>query len=350
MRHRPRHAPHGIVPPHILSHLARHGSDEERALAVDTLMATQLLRGERHALGEARGEVPAGQKRRTVYDAQHTQRLPGALLRGENDPAVRDPAANEAYDGLGATYDFYFQVLKRRSIDDRGERLDASVHYGRRYDNAFWNGREMVFGDGDGKLFQGFTGCLEVIGHELTHGVIETEAALVYEGQPGALNESFADVLGVLVKQWKLGQTIKQASWLIGEGLLAPGVKGAALRSMKAPGTAYDDPRLGRDPQPATMQGYVETEEDNGGVHVNSGIPNHAFFLAARRFGGRAWEQAGEIWYHALCHSLSRRSDFAGAALATAQSARTLFGAAAERVVRDAWAEVGVAAAAERVA
>jgi Zn-dependent metalloprotease len=119
---------------------------------------------------------------------------------------------------------------------------------------------------------------------------------------------------------------------------------------MKAPGTAYDDPRLGRDPQPAHMRHYVETEEDNGGVHVNSGIPNHAFFLAAQRFGGHAWEQAGAIWYHALCHTLSRRSDFAGAALATALSARTLLGAAAEKVVRDSWAAVGVAAAGEGVA
>ena len=346
---RPRHTPHGIVPPHILRHLAHHGADEERALALDTLMATERLRGERQALGEDKGGVPAGQKRRTIYDGRHTQRLPGELARGEKDPAVQDAAVNEAFEGLGATYDFYFEVLKRRSIDDRGERLDATVHYGRRYDNAFWNGREMVFGDGDGKLFQHFTGCLEVIGHELTHGVVETEAALVYEGQPGALNESFADVLGVLVKQWKLGQTAEQASWLIGEGLFTSSVKGAALRSMKAPGTAYDDPRLGRDPQPAHMQRYVETEQDNGGVHVNSGIPNHAFYLAAQRLGGRAWERAGAIWYHALCNTLSRRSDFAGAALATALSARTLFGAAVEQVIRDAWAAVGVAAAGEDV-
>ena len=346
---RPRHAPHGIVPPHILRHLAHHGADEERALALDTLMATERLRGERQAAGEDRGGVPAGQKLRTIYDGRHTQRLPGELARSEKEPAAQDAAVNEAFEGLGATYDFYFEVLKRRSIDDRGERLDATVHYGRRYDNAFWNGREMVFGDGDGKLFQHFTACLEVIGHELTHGVVETEAALVYEGQPGALNESFADVLGVLVKQWKLGQTAEQASWLIGEGLFTPGVKGAALRSMKAPGTAYDDPRLGRDPQPAHMQRYVETEQDNGGVHVNSGIPNHAFYLAAQRLGGRAWERAGAIWYHALCNTLSRRSDFAGAALATALSARTLFGAAVEQVIREAWAAVGVAAAGEGV-
>ena len=331
-----------ILPPHILQHLARHGDDEARTVALETLVATERLRGERHAIADGLRDVPAGVKRRTLYDAGHTQRLPGKLVRGENDPATDDGAVNQAFDGLGATYDFLAEVMKRNSIDDRGQRLDASVHYGRRYDNSFWNGRQMVFGDGDGKLFQGFTSCLEVIGHELTHGVIDAEAALVYSGQSGALNESFADVLGILVKQWKLRQTSSEASWLIGEGLLAKGVKGVALRSMKAPGTAYDDARLGKDPQPATMKGYVQTEEDNGGVHINSGIPNHAFYLAAVKLGGYAWEKAGRIWYHALCNTLSRKSDFAGAAQATAMSAGVLFGASAESVVRSVWAEVGV--------
>ncbi len=340
---RPLHAPHGILPPHILHRLARHGDDDERVVAIETLVATERFRGERHTIADALREVPAGVKRRTLYDAGHVQRLPGKLVRGEGDPPARDGAVNEAFDGLGATYDFYAEVLKRNSIDDRGQRLDASVHYGRRYDNAFWNGRQMVFGDGDGKLFQGFTGCLEVIGHELTHGVIETEAALVYSDQPGALNESFADVLGILVKQWKLRQKASEASWLIGEGLLAQGVKGVALRSMKAPGTAYDDRRLGKDPQPAVMKDYVHTEDDNGGVHINSGIPNHAFYLAAVKLGGHAWEKAGPIWYHALCNTLSRKSDFAGAAQATAISASVLFGASAEAAVQAAWAEVGVA-------
>ena len=336
------HPPHGIVPPHILRHLARHGDDEQRALAFETLAATERLRGERLAIADALRAVPAGEEQRTVYDAHHTQRLPGQLVRAEGGPAAADAAVNEAYDGLGATYAFYAEVLGRSSIDDKGQRLDATVHFGRRYDNAFWNGREMVFGDGDGRLFRGFTGCLEVIGHELTHGVIETEAALAYQDQPGALNESFADVLGVLVKQWKLRQTVGDASWLVGEGLLAPPVRGVALRSLRAPGTAYDDPRLGKDPQPAHMRDYQRGEEDNGGVHVNSGIPNHAFYRAAMAFGGCAWERAGRIWYHALCHALSRKSDFAAAAQGTAVSARTLFGAAAEVVVRDAWKAVGV--------
>jgi Zn-dependent metalloprotease len=337
------HAPHGILPPHILRHLARHGDDDAQRLnAIDTLIATERFRGQRLALGDVPRGVPTGERRRTIYDAGHLKRLPGKLVRSEEAPPVADAAANEAFDGLGAVYDFYAQVRKRKSIDGLGERLDASVHYGRSYDNAFWNGKQMVFGDGDGKLFLGFTRCLEVIGHELTHGVVEHEAGLEYEGQPGALNESFADAMGVQVKQWKLGQTVKKATWLIGEGLLAPGVKGVAIRSMKAPGTAYDDPRLGKDPQPAHMRDYVDTPDDNGGVHINSGIPNHAFYLAAIALGGSSWVKAGAIWYHALCNTLSRTSDFAGAARATATSARILFDAATEKVVRAAWAQVGV--------
>jgi Zn-dependent metalloprotease len=330
------------MPPHILRRLSERGDEEQRRCALETLASTERFRGERLAIADALRSVPAGRKERTVYDAAHLQRLPGKLVRAETAPPVADAAANEAFDGLGATYDFYAEVLQRSSIDDHGQRLDATVHYGRKYDNAFWNGREMVFGDGDGRLFQGFTSCLEVIGHELTHGVIETEAALAYEDQPGALNESFADVLGVLVKQWRLRQTVADASWLVGEGLLSRHVHGVALRSLKAPGTAYDDPVLGRDPQPAHMDGYVHGEEDNGGVHVNSGIPNHAFYRLAMALGGCAWEKAGRIWYHALCHALSRRSDFPAAARGTTLSARTLFGVAEERAVVDAWRAVGV--------
>lgn len=144
----------------------------------------------------------------------------------------------------------------------------------------------MVFGDGDGEIFLDFTIPVDVIGHELTHGVTQYTANLTYFGQPGALNESMSDVFGSLIKQYTLGQTAADADWLIGAGLLAPRVTGKALRSMKEPGTAYDDDVLGKDPQPATMDGYVKTGRDNGGVHINSGIPNHAFYLVAQSSAG----------------------------------------------------------------
>ena len=169
------------------------------------------------------------------------------------------------------------------------------MHYGDHYDNAFWNGARMVFGDGDGYTLLQTTAAIDVIGHELTHGVTEHTANLTYLGQSGALNESVSDVFGSMVKQFALGQTSEQADWLIGEGIVGPALHGKALRSMAAPGTAFEG-----DPQPAEMRHYVHTVSDNGGVHINSGIPNHAFYLVARELGGRSWDHAGPVWYDTL--------------------------------------------------
>lgn len=185
----------------------------------------------------------------------------------------------------------------------------------------------MVFGDGDGIIFTGFTGATDVIGHELTHGVTGSEANLTYQGQSGALNESISDVFGVMVKQYKLGQTAAQAEWLIGAGILAKGIKGVALRSMKAPGSAYDDPKLGKDPQPADMAHYVKTAEDNGGVHINSGIPNHAFYLIATALDGHSWEKVGQIWYDTLTdQNLKANASFATFANTTIRHAGARYG------------------------
>jgi Zn-dependent metalloprotease len=254
---------------------------------------------------------------------------------------------NNAYDGLGDTFKFYKEAYGRNSIDNNGMRLDASVHYGVAFNNAFWNGKQMVFGDGDGVIFRDFTVCLDVIGHELTHGVTEHECALIYENQSGALNESISDVFGSLVKQYSATpqETAANADWLIGAGLLGPTIKGEALRSMKAPGTAYDDPRLGKDPQPATMADFVETADDNGGVHINSGIPNRAFYLAATGIGGNAWEAPGHIWYTTL-QRLSPTSDFQACANMTYAVAGELYGSGEQKAVKNAWAEVGLTAGA----
>ncbi|SNQ50701.1 Extracellular metalloprotease (fragment) [Frankia canadensis] len=257
---------------------------------------------------------------------------------------MADVTVNEAYDGLGATFAFYAAVLGRDSIDDEGMSLLATVHYGDHYDNAFWNGRQMVFGDGDGELFHRFTVSLDIIGHELTHGVTEDEAALMYVNQSGALNESVSDVFGSLVKQYARGETAEQADWLIGDELLTDAVQGVALRSLKAPGTAYDDPVLGDDIQPAHMDGYVRTTSDNGGVHINSGIPNRAFYLAASALGGHAWDRAGRIWYESLrAPQVRPNATFRSFAAVTVRQAGVLFGAEERQAVSEAWREVGVA-------
>jgi Zn-dependent metalloprotease len=341
-----------IVSPELLRRIASRGNARQRDAALETLAVDQTLRLSRatYELLEAparRGAlgVPATAKQRTVYDGQGRDTLPGKPVRTEGSPAVPDVAVNEAYDGLGATFDFFAEAYDRSSIDDEGLHLDATVHYGRRYDNAFWNGRQMVFGDGDGDLFNRFTVSLDVIAHELTHGVTGDEAQLAYLGQAGALNESISDVFGSLVKQYALRQTAQQADWLIGAGLFTAHVHGVALRSMKAPGTAFDDPVLGRDPQPAMMADYVHTSADNGGVHTNSGIPNQAFYLAAIALGGFAWEKAGRIWYETLRDKrLKPTATFRQFAHYTVQNAGSLFGAAERQAVAAAWNDVGIKA------
>jgi Zn-dependent metalloprotease len=343
-----------IVPPDLLKQIILTGSDVERAGALDTLALDSTLRHVRaeNAARQVESFAPgsvvssAGSARRTIYDMKHSTTNFGPIARAEGQPPVSDGAVNEAYDGFGATYNFYWKVFQRDSIDGSGMPINGLVHYGTNYDNAFWDGSgHMMFGDGDGQLFLEFTKSLDVIGHELTHGVTQSTANLTYSGQSGALNESISDVFGSLVKQRGLGQSAQQADWLIGQGLFLPSVHGVALRSMKAPGTAYDDPRLGKDPQPATMAGYVVTTDDNGGVHLNSGIPNHAFYLAATGIGGHAWEGAGQVWYDVLTGGhIPATCDFATFAAATVSAAESRYaaGSAQARAVHDAWVQVGV--------
>ncbi|HLO27594.1 MAG TPA: M4 family metallopeptidase [Anaerolineales bacterium] len=342
-----------ILPPHILKNIATKGTDAQKGLAVETLKRSAQLRGQRQALAEfatAAFRVATGGKERVVYDAKNGSSLPGTVVRKEGDGPVSDVAVNEAYDGSGSTYDLYNDIYQRNSIDGNGMRLDSTVHYRQGYDNAFWDGEQMVYGDGDEnlpvdqRLFNRFTIAIDVIGHELTHGVTQYEAKLTYSQQPGALNESMSDVFGSLVKQYSLQQSATDADWLIGQGLLTSNVHGVALRSMKAPGTAYDDPVLGKDPQPAHMKDYVNTLSDNGGVHINSGITNHAFYVTAVELGGYAWEKAGKIWYVTLKDKLTANSKFQDCADLTYQTAGELFGAGSieQQAVQKGWAEVGL--------
>ncbi len=334
-----------ILPPYMAEQIVRNGSDAEKAWAMETLIVSEQFRGRREAVGGiATFTIPAGEKRRTIFNAKNQTDLPGTPVRREGEAATGDAAVDEAYDGAGATYDLFAEIFERNSIDDRGMRLDSTVHYGENYDNAFWNGSQMVYGDGDGKLFNRFTIAIDVIGHELTHGVTQFEAGLIYNGEPGALNESMSDVFGIMVKQRFNNQTVDQSDWIIGAGLLTEQVKGVGIRSMQAPGTAYDDPVLGKDPQPAHMKDIYKGTGDNGGVHINSGIPNHAFYLAAMEMGGYAWEKAGKIWYIALRDRLRQRSNFKRAATVLTTIAGELYGidSAEQKAVRNAWEKVGV--------
>ncbi len=346
------------MPPYLLARLARL-DDPRFAAAAEAARQSLLrdvpireLRNSAHSSprtpsvrAEGAASRRAGRPDRSISDAAGLETLPGRLVRAEGHPTVADAAANEAYDGLGATHSLFWSQFKRDSIDDRGLALNASVHYGKRYDNAFWDGQRMVFGDGDGMVFNRFTVSLTVIGHELTHGVTQFTANLAYQGQSGAINESMSDDFGSLVEQHTKIQSAADASWLIGEGLFTDQVEGTALRSMKAPGTAYNDDVLGKDPQPESMSEYVDTEDDNGGVHLNSGIPNRAFYLVADALGGNAWEIPGQIWYDTLTGGkLSTTVDFAGFANETATAAAKRYGegSAEHGAVIQAWTTVGV--------
>lgn len=284
----------------------------------------------------------AEQPQRRLYDQENgTAYRPGKLVRSEGDEPTGDLSIDRAYDFFGTTHRFFAEVLGRNSIDDAGLELRGLVHYGTDYANAFWDGEgNMYFGDGDGQSLLDTTGSLDVIGHELAHGVTQYEANLIYSGQSGALNESMSDVFGSLVRQWSAGDSAADADWLIGADIVGP-MLSPALRSMKAPGTAND-----YDNQPATMDDYVRTASDNGGVHINSGIPNFAFFTAATTLGGPAWEAPGKIWYTTLCDdTLKPDASFTEFAALTVQHAVADFGAESAEVaaVRAGWEAAKVA-------
>jgi Zn-dependent metalloprotease len=351
-----RNPVHCLLPPHILERVARHGDDRQREWALRAMGVDNTIRQARVQNQKVRGRGPREGAdalavrveptlERVIRDAQTAEDVHGSVVRREGDPPTGDQATDEAYDGLGDTFTFFLEAYMRNSIDDEGMPLRGVVHFSQNYANAFWDGRRMVFGDGDGQIAGLMTSSLDVIGHELGHGVTEDEAALEYSGQSGALNESMSDVFGSLVKQYKRTQHADEADWLIGADVWTPNVSGDALRSMKAPGEAYDDPLIGKDPQPAHMRDYVVTLQDNGGVHINSGIPNHAFYLAATEIGGYAWERAGRVWYDSLRDpSLGTTSDFARFAQVTVLVAQSQYGAESSEAdaVSSAWEAVGV--------
>jgi len=341
----------GIVPPHVLRAMRSHPDPRVSESARRTLVAGMVLRARaaRHEAEAAEGRVTAARPLvRRVFSSGGRRVVPGRLVRAEGQAACGDGDADRAFAAAGVVHAFWRQVFGRDSIDGRGMELVASVHYGRQFDNAFWDGVQMVYGDGDGVVVAGYTSSLDVIAHEMTHGVVRSEGGLFYEGQSGALSESLADVFGSLVKQWHARQSVGQADWLIGAELFTGNVSARGLRSLRAPGTAYDDPVLGgRDPQVAHVRDFVAKRGDHGAVHVNSGIPNLAFFRFAQALGGHAWGAAGRVWYDALRSGLRSRCGFSTFAKATVAAARS-HGARTVDAVQEAWESVGVSSGAPR--
>lgn len=334
------------IPPHVVDKLCNAPSDEIREKSRMSSLQGKIRRLERSSkvdfkiISSLNGS--SGTPAREVYDCKSTWEQRVTLARGEGGKLTGDQAVDTVYDSAGVIIE-YLRKLDRNSIDNQGMNLILNVHFGDDYMNAFWDGDEMTFGDGDGEIFTDFTKSLDVVAHELAHGVIQYTANLDYYGQSGALNEHFADVFGSAVQQYYNKQDAGEADWLLGNEIMGPTLFGESLRSMKAPGSAYNNPLLGIDPQPSHMRNYYTEPEDNHGVHINSGIPNRAFYLVASDIGT---ENAVSIWYHAL-RSLWPTANFNDALNVISHSARLLTKAGkvpegSTQAVRLAFKEVGL--------
>lgn len=345
---RDRHPFHCICPPFMLDRLAQSKTAAVRKFALASLAESAAARQRRVTLAALAPmsaiPSPEQKKHRLVYTAKQGTQLPGTLLRSEGGAVTKEPAANEAYNHAGTTYDYFAKNHQRNSLDGNGMSLISTVRYSAGFNNAFWDGEQMVYGDGDGIVFRRFTRSLEVVGHELAHGVVSFTCNLVYRNEAGALNEHFADVFGTLVNQWRKKQAVKKANWLIGDEIMVPAPTRRALRDMAAPGTAFhNDPELGDDPQPSHMSNKYKGQDDRGGVHINSGIPNFAFYTIAMTLGGNAWSKAGQIWYKTMLQ-LNPQSVFQDCATISHQVAGTLYGNGSieQKAVEQGWKAVGI--------
>jgi len=341
------------VPKKLLKHLAEHDDDEgHRKMLEGQMRHSSKLRGRRSAavwngVNPKHGDKPL---QRCVFDAKGSTFLPGKLLRDEDDPPTRDKLADEAYDNLGIALRFFSEVFKRDSIDNKGMRVDASVHYGFQYVNAMWTGEQMLIGDGDGSTVTGLAGSLGIIAHEFCHGIsqhlvrgglgVVQVAGMppALKGEAGALNESFSDVFASMIKQWHGKQDVKQADWLMGEDILKPKA-GKAIRSLKDPGNRKLT--YGGDDQIRDYKLYKPTDE----AHRASGIANHAFYVAASKLGGNSWDTLGPVWFRGF-DKLRARATFLDAAHSTLAVAATLHGKGSEthEAVKLGWKKVNVLA------
>jgi Zn-dependent metalloprotease len=262
-----------------------------------------------------------------LFDCKHTTTLPGTAV----PMPPHDPAFKAVSDTTEKVAEFYKTVLGRNSVDNQGMDLVSSLNYDRDYPNAFWDGQQMVYGNGDNKIFIDFWRSPDVIGHELTHGVTQHESGLIYEGQSGALNESISDCFGAAFAQWLAKKPASDASgWLIGAGIMGPQAKAkgfTCLRDMVNPGATHCLSR-----QPASYKDFDPT----GDVHDNSGIPNRAFAVFAQNLGGNTYDMAIKVWYDACVSGLSSRATFADFAKATVAAAQKKSPAAATAAT-DAW-------------
>ena len=292
-----------IIPKNVLERLAsdRTLSEAQRKNFSDTLRLDVEMRKLRQqarkvsTLGQtvnAAVAVRATPPVVSVFDCNHTQNLPGTLV--PNPAGSTDPTVVQVFKVTTDVAAFYQKVFGRNSVDNAGMALNSSVHFGLKYNNAFWNGSQMAYGDGDGHIFIDFSKGNDVIGHELTHGVTQYSLQLGYTNEAGGLNESMSDVLGSMFRQWEAKQDVNVADWLIGKDIMGPAAQAkgfTCLRDMSNPGAKH---ALAQQPD------HYSKYKSGMDPHESSGIPNFAFYKAAKAIGGNSWEKTGQIWYKAL--------------------------------------------------
>ena len=285
-------------------------------------------------------------RNRNTYSANNGTSLPGTLKRSETTPATGDACVDDAHDFAGDTYDFYNTFFNRDSLNNNGLTLKSTVHYSSNYNNAYWDGSQMVYGDGDGSTFICLARAVDVVAHELTHGVTEYTANLTYSNESGALNEAASDIMGAAIEAWIAGG-VSANTWKLGEAIYTPGTSGDALRYM-------NNPTIDGQSTDYYPERYTGTQ-DNGGVHLNSGIANLYFYLLSQGgthprgktstvVSGIGITDAAAIWYRGLSVYMGPSTTFAEARANLTSAAEDLFGAGSTQAtqVGNAWTAVGV--------
>jgi len=259
---------------------------------------------------------------RRIYDAKLKNVVPGTLVRTEGQPPTGDVDVDNAYDNTGHVYDFYLEKFERDSFDGQGAPLISTVNFaeasGAQFENAYWNGQQMVFGDN-------YTKALDIVGHEVTHGVTQYTSRLGGSGEAGALNESFSDIMGATIEML----VTSEEDWKIGEDL-----PGGAIRNLKEP-KEFGDPK--------TLAEWIITCLDNFGIHTNSTITSRAFNLAATNLG---LEEAALVFYRGWTEYLPKgvTATLESARAATLKAASEYFpvGSAEYKIFEEAFNTVGL--------
>jgi len=307
-----------IVPKDVLDRLSHDKTltQEQRKAMVDTARVSDALRNVRvqaglltnvsQSIGAHLAALAAAPKV-TVYDCKQTQTLPGTPV--PKPKTSTDATCKRAFNETTKVARFYKQVFKRNSIDNAGMTMMSSVHYGVKFNNAMWNGMQMVYGDGDSKIFVDFTNGNDVIGHELTHGVTQHSLQLGYSDDAGGLNESVSDCFGSMFRQWEASQTVGAADWLIGKDIMGSVAKAKGYTCLRNMANPADKKALA--PQP-TKYSQITPGMD---PHYSSGPPNLAFCVACQAAGGKSWDTVGQVWYAVLTgsgpHPTMKMKDFA---------------------------------------